>query len=308
MMVEKSTPTKEIFAKPIRKAVIPVAGLGTRMLPATKVIPKEMIPLVDRPMIQYVVEEALEAGLDQIVFVTAQGKSFIEDHFDHSPELERELEAKNKEELLKSVREVSTMVEVLTVRQKKPLGLGHAILCAASVVGEEAFGVLLPDDLFVTPTGQAGGIAQTLKFAKEYSQSSIGVFEVPQKETFRYGIAAVEKDEKISAPCARVSSLVEKPKPDEAPSNLALPGRYVLNPRVFDHLRQTKPGSGGEIQLTDSLDQLAKEKELIAVTLDGKRYDSGNKLGYLKATVDFALQRDDLKKDFKEFLRSLDLS
>ena len=283
----------------IRKAVIPAAGLGTRFLPATKAQPKEMLPVVDTPSIQYVVEEAVRAGLTDILIVTGRGKRSIEDHFDRSVELEQFLESKGKFEELKQVQEISDMATIHYIRQKDPLGLGHAVAVAEDHVGNEPFAVLLGDDLIHSSVPL---LSDMLRTYERYGRSVIAVQEVPLQDIGHYG--SIEP-EFIEEHLARVVSIVEKPTPEEAPSNLAAIGRYVLTPDIFDALRQTEPGQGGEIQLTDAINLLAKEHAVYAYRFDHGRYDVGNKLDYLKATVEMALEREDVGEDFARYLKDL---
>ena len=281
----------------IRKAVIPVAGLGTRFLPATKAQPKEMLPIVDKPVIQYIVEEAVRAGIRQIIFVTGKHKRAIEDHFDRNLELERALEEKGKEELLKLVKEISELADFIYIRQKEPLGLGHAILTAEPVVGNEPFAVFLGDDIMVSETP---AIRQLIEVFNKFKCSVLGLEEVPPEEVSKYGIAGGKE---IEPGVIKVDSLVEKPSPEEAPGNLAIAGRYILTPGIFEMLRRTEPGKGGEIQLTDAIAKLSEREAIYGRIMEGKRYDTGNKLGFLEATVDFALSREDLREPFLQFLR-----
>jgi len=281
----------------IKKAVIPVAGLGTRFLPATKAQPKEMLPIVDKPVIQYIVEEAVAAGISQIIFVTGRHKRAIEDHFDRNLELERALEEKGKEELLKLVREISKLADIIYVRQKEPLGLGHAILTAEPAVGNEPFAVLLGDDVMVS---EPPAIKQLISAFNKYRCSILGIQEVPKEDVSKYGIVAGREIEKG---VYKVDTLVEKPDVEEAPSNLAITGRYILTPGIFEALRKVPPGKGGEIQLTDGIQQLSLREAIYAKIMEGKRYDTGTKVGFLEATVDFALSRDDLREPFLKFLK-----
>jgi UTP--glucose-1-phosphate uridylyltransferase len=292
--------------KRVRKAVLPAAGLGTRFLPATKAQPKEMLPVVDKPLVQYVVEECIASGIENIIIVTGRGKNAIEDHFDSAPELERYLEEKGKKDQAKMVREISNMVHFSYTRQKEPLGLGHAVLTARELVGDEPFAVLLGD---VIIPGPRPATKQLIEVYEATGVGAIAVEEVPQEKTHLYGIV---DGEPASQPpwgerLLRVRNLVEKPKPADAPSNLAITGRYVLPPEAFDCLERTRPGAGGEIQLTDALRLLAKESGLWAYIYEGKSYDAGDKLGFLKATVEIALQNPDLGPDFRAYLRSLKL-
>jgi UTP--glucose-1-phosphate uridylyltransferase len=283
----------------LRKAVFPVAGLGSRFLPATKASPKEMLPIVDKPLIQYAVEEAAAAGITEMIFVTGRNKRAIEDHFDKAYELETELERKGKDVLLDMVRSVLPEgVRCIYIRQAEPLGLGHAVLCAQPVVGHEPFAVLLADDLIDSQPPAMARMSQA--FAQEGS-SLLGVEEVPRDQTQSYGIVTIDK---MVGDLARIHSIVEKPKPADAPSNLAVIGRYVLTPRIFDLLNEVAPGAGGEIQLTDAISQLLAHERVLAVRLPGKRYDCGSKLGYLQATVDFGLRHPEIGQDFARFLKA----
>lgn len=286
----------------ITKAVFPVAGLGTRFLPATKASPKEMLPVVDKPLIQYAVEEALEGGITELIFVTSSTKRSIEDHFDKSYELESELEKKGKVEALDLVRNIVPRgVTCVYVRQAEALGLGHAVLCAKAVVGNEPFVVLLPDDLI---DGKGSGVvSQMVDAFKKTGGSQLGVEEVPEKDTDKYGIVNIKAGE---AAALQVDRIVEKPRPEQTTSNLAVVGRYILTPRIFELLETTERGAGGEIQLTDAISALLKYEDVFAYRFLGKRYDCGSKLGYLKATVDFALKHDDLGGDFRDYLASRD--
>jgi UTP--glucose-1-phosphate uridylyltransferase len=285
----------------IRKAVFPVAGLGTRFLPATKASPKEMLPVVDKPLIQYAVEEAIEAGITELIFVTSSTKRSIEDHFDKSYELEVELEKKGKLEALELVRNIVPKgVSCIYVRQAEALGLGHAVLCAKSVVGDEAFAVILPDDLI---DGHGSGVvSQMIQAYQKTSCSQLGVEEVPKEDTDKYGIVNIKVGDNVGS---EVDQIVEKPKPDEASSNLAVVGRYILTPRTFELLESTQKGAGGEIQLTDAISALLEYETVFAHRFKGKRYDCGSKQGYLKATVDFALKHKDLGDDFRNYLSTV---
>lgn len=284
--------------KKIKKAVFPVAGLGTRFLPATKANPKEMLTVVDKPLIQYAAEEAVNAGIEELIFVTSSSKRAIEDHFDKNYELEAELERKGKTELLKIVREVvPSNVTCVYVRQPEALGLGHAVLCAQPVVGDDPFAVILADDLI-----NCGGncvLGQMLSVFNDRQCSILGVEEVPAEETHKYGIVDPEESE---GRITHVRNIVEKPAPDVARSNLAVVGRYVLTPAIFKHLEKIPRGAGGEIQLTDAIEQLLHEEQVLAYRFEGKRYDCGSKLGYLKATVEFALQHPELRDEFIAYL------
>ena len=290
----------------VRKAVLPAAGLGTRFLPATKAQPKEMLPVVDKPLIQYVVEECLASGIENIIIVTGRGKNAIEDHFDNSPELERFLEDKGKTEQLEMVRSISNMVHFSYTRQKEPLGLGHAVLTARELVGDEPFAVLLGDVIIPGPC------PATRQCVEVYEQTGIGtiaVEPVPMERTYLYGIidAQPAEESKWGKRLLRIRDLVEKPRPANAPSNLAVTGRYVLPPEIFECLERTPPGSGGEIQLTDGLRLLAQEQGLYALEYVGQSYDAGDKLGFLKATVEIALQNGEFGEEFRSYLRGLKL-
>ena len=286
---------------PIRKAVFPAAGLGTRFLPATKAQPKEMLPLVDKPVIQYVIEEAVASGIEDIIIVTGRGKNAIEDHFDVSFELEKVLQERGESEKLKVVRQISDMIRVSYVRQKEALGLGHAILAAKTLVGDEPFAVLLGDDII---DAKVPAMKQLMKAHARLKAPILALEEVDRSRTKDYGvIAGVPEGDSVH----RVKDLVEKPDPSRAPSNLAIIGRYVLTPDLFAHLERTRPDRRGEIQLTNGLRSLLKERPIYGLQFQGKRYDTGNKLGFLKATVEFALKRPDLGQDFRGYLASLDL-
>jgi UTP--glucose-1-phosphate uridylyltransferase len=281
----------------VRKAVIPAAGLGTRFLPATKAQPKEMLPLLDKPAIQYVVEEAVRAGLTDIIIITGRGKHAIVDHFDRSFELEHFLEAKGKFDELKQVREISDMASIHYIRQRDPLGLGHAVAAAEGHVRDEPFAVLLGDDLIVESTRL---LQEMLAVHGKYGRSVLGAMEVSRDDISLYG--AIEPELVENEHLARVRSIVEKPAPEEAPSNLAAIGRYVLTPEIFDCLRRTQPGVGGELQLTDAINLLAQEQAVYAYVFEGGRFDVGNKIDYLKATVELAIDRDDIGKEFRSWL------
>ena len=285
----------------IRKAVFPVAGLGTRFLPATKVTAKEMLPVIDKPLIQYATEEAIAAGITELIFVTGRTKRSIEDHYDNTPELERELQSRDKLQELAQVQEVLPPgVTCIAVRQAVPLGLGHAVLCARPVIGNEPFAVILADDLIASDGD--GCMAQMAKAYDDEACSLLAVEQVPEDETDRYGIVSVSGG---TGPLARVDAIVEKPPPAEAPSNLGVVGRYVLAPEIFDALENTEPGAGGEIQLTDAIAKLVGEGGVKAYRFQGKRYDCGSKLGYLEATVALARDHPELGNDFRAFLTGL---
>jgi UTP--glucose-1-phosphate uridylyltransferase len=282
----------------ITKAVFPVAGFGTRFLPATKASPKEMLPVVDKPLIQYAVEEAAAAGISDMIFITGRNKRSIEDHFDKAYELETELELRNKTELLKAVQTATPHgINCIYIRQTEALGLGHAVLCAAPVVGDEPFAVILADDLI---DAEVPVMQQMIEVAMRENASTIGVMEVPADDVESWGMVETRQTGGRSAPISRI---VEKPKPGTTPSTLAVVGRYVLTPRIFHHLRTMPPGSGGEIQLTDGIARLLDDESVVAYRFEGRRYDCGRKLGYLEATVDFGLKHPDLADDFAAFLR-----
>lgn len=293
--------------KKVRKAVMPVAGLGTRFLPATKAIPKEMLPIVDKPLIQYAVEECLESGIDHIIFVTGRNKNAIEDHFDLAPELDNLLVQRGKADQAKMARELHGGARFSYTRQREALGLGHAVLCAASIVGDEPFAVLLPDVIMA-----GGPVAATRSLIDVYEATGAGaidVEEVPREKVHMYGIvdAAPAKESRWGDRLLRVKDLVEKPNAEKAPSNLAVSGRYVLPAETFEYLVKTKPGAGGEIQLTDALRQLARADKMMAYIYEGKTYDAGDKLGFLQANVEFGLKDPKLGKAFREYLRGLKL-
>jgi UTP--glucose-1-phosphate uridylyltransferase len=289
----------------VRKAVFPAAGLGTRFLPATKAQPKEMLPLVDKPIIQYGVEEALAAGCDQIIIITGRGKTAIEDHFDHSYELEKLLEEKKKTDLLQIVRQISAMIHVAYVRQKEALGLGHAVLMARELVGNEPFAVLLADDVV---DAQVPCLRQMIEVFDDTQCSVIATQMIEGKAISAYGVLDVKPaDGRFDGRLFEIVNMVEKPKPEDAPSNLAIIGRYILTPAIFEILAETQAGTGGELQLTDGMRQLLKKERMYAYVFDGRRHDTGDKLGFLKATVEFALQRADLGDNFREYLKSLKL-
>ncbi|PYQ10485.1 MAG: UTP--glucose-1-phosphate uridylyltransferase [Acidobacteria bacterium] len=286
----------------IRKAVFPAAGLGTRFLPATKAQPKEMLPLVDKPVIQYVIEEAIASGIENIIIVTGRGKNAIEDHFDVSFELERTLAERGQKELLGLVRDISSMIHVSYVRQKEPLGLGHAVLCARELVGDEPFAVFLGDDII---DSRVPAMRQMMQIFARRHCSILAVEPVPRERTSDYGIIAHNGRSRNGV--YQVSDLVEKPAPGEAPSDLAIIGRYILTPEIFGCLQKTRPDAKGEIQLTNGLRALLEKQSIAAYRFQGKRFDTGNKLGFLKATVEFALKRKDLGPGFREYLKSLKL-
>jgi UTP--glucose-1-phosphate uridylyltransferase len=288
----------------VRKAVFPAAGLGTRFLPATKAQPKEMLPVVDKPLIQYGVEEAMHSGIQNIIIVTGRGKSSIEDHFDVSFELEQLLESKNKGDMLSMVRGISDMIDISYVRQKEALGLGHAVLRAKELVGHEPFAVILSDDIIASETPC---VRQLLDVYEYYGASVLALMEVPKEQISAYGVVDAEliADNGRQNRLFRIRNMVEKPKAAEAPSNLAIIGRYVLTPEIFACIENIQPGSGGEIQLTDALKYMLRNRPIYGLKFEGKRYDAGDKLGFLKATVEFALNRHDLGQDFREYLKTV---
>lgn len=286
----------------VKKAVIPAAGLGTRFLPATKAQPKEMLPIVDKPTIQYIIEEAVASGIEEILIITGRNKRAIEDHFDKSVELEMDLKEKKKDELLEIVEDISKMANIYYIRQKEPKGLGHAILCAKTFVGNEPFAVMLGDDVVDAETPC---LKQMIDVYSEYKTSVLGVQEVDKSQVNKYGIVAHKF---IEDRVYKVKNLVEKPKIEEAPSNIAILGRYIITPQIFSILENTAPGAGGEIQLTDALRELLKYEAMYAYNFIGRRYDVGDKLGFLEATVEFALKREDLKYDFMKYLHNLSRS
>lgn len=284
----------------IKKAIIPAAGLGTRFLPATKAQPKEMLPIVDKPTIQFIVEEAVQSGIEEILIITGRNKRAIEDHFDKSVELELVLKNKGQENLLHLIEDISNMVDIHYIRQKEPKGLGHAIYCAKAFVGNEPFAVMLGDD--VIDAGKPA-LKQMIDVYDKYNCSIIGVQEVPaEDDVSKYGII---DSSFIEDRIFKINDLVEKPKKKDAPSRMAILGRYIITPAIFDILKHTKPGAGGEIQLTDALKELLRQEVIYAYNFEGKRYDVGDKLGYLMATVEYALKRDDLKEDFAKYLMDL---
>ncbi|NPC73290.1 UTP--glucose-1-phosphate uridylyltransferase [Corallococcus sp. AB004] len=286
-------------AKLIRKCVIPAAGLGTRFLPATKAVPKEMLPIVDTPTLQYIVEEAVKAGMEDVVVINGRGKGSIEDHFDIAFELETTMRARGKTADADRMRAIANLVRIISVRQKEPLGLGHAVLCAKSVIGDEPFGVLLGDDMI---DSEDPGIGQLARIYQQHQKAVIALMEVPESETHMYGIAA-GKD--LGNGVIQIDHVVEKPKKGTAPSNLAVIGRYVLPPSIFPILETQTTGVGGEIQLTDGLATLQKTEGLLGYKFQGQRYDAGDKVGYLKANIAYALKRPDLRGGLLEYLREV---
>lgn len=283
----------------VRKAIIPAAGLGTRFLPATKAQPKEMLPIVDKPTIQYIIEEAVASGIEEILIITGRSKRAIEDHFDKSIELELELKSKHKDDLLQQVDYISNLAEIYYIRQKEPKGLGHAISCARTFVGNEPFAVMLGDDVV---DNDVPCLKQLIDVYNEYKTTVLGVQEVAPENVNKYGIV---KGMHIENGVYKVKDLVEKPEIGKAPSNVAILGRYIITPRIFEILENTAPGKNGEIQLTDALKELVTQEAMYAYNFKGKRYDVGDKLGFLQATVEFALKRNDLKEEFFNYLKEI---
>ncbi|MBX9138898.1 MULTISPECIES: UTP--glucose-1-phosphate uridylyltransferase GalU [unclassified Clostridium] len=282
----------------VRKAIIPAAGLGTRFLPATKAQPKEMLPIVDKPTIQYIIEEAVASGIEEILIITGRNKKSIEDHFDKSVELEMELEKAGKQEMLELVRGISDMVDIHYIRQKEPRGLGHAIHCAKSFVGNEPFAVMLGDDVV---DSEVPCLKQLIDCFNEYKTTILGVQTVAPENVDKYGIVdGIHIEDRVY----KVKRLVEKPAIEESPSNVAILGRYIITPQIFEILENTKPGKGNEIQLTDALETLIRNEAMYAYDFEGRRYDVGDKLGFLQATVEFALKREELREDFIEYLNT----
>lgn len=282
----------------VKKAIIPAAGLGTRFLPATKAQPKEMLPIVDKPTIQYIIEEAIASGIEEILIITGRNKKCIEDHFDKSVELEMELEKAGKSELLELVRDISDMVDIHYIRQKEPKGLGHAIHCAKTFVGNEPFAVLLGDDVVHS---EVPCLKQLINCFDEYKTTILGVQSVPEENVSKYGIVdGIHIEDRVY----KVKDLVEKPSKEDAPSNIAILGRYIITPQIFDILENTKPGKGGEIQLTDALKILISQEAMYAYNFEGKRYDVGDKLGFLQATIEYALRKSELREPFIEYLNT----
>ncbi|WP_282033709.1 UTP--glucose-1-phosphate uridylyltransferase GalU [Metabacillus indicus] len=286
----------------VRKAIIPAAGLGTRFLPATKAQPKEMLPIVDKPTIQYIIEEAVASGIEDIIIVTGRGKRAIEDHFDKSYELEETLAKKGKYEQLEEVQEISKLANIHYIRQKEPLGLGHAIGCASRFIGNEPFAVLLGDDIVHSPEKPC--LKQLIEVYERFNSSVIGVQEVPEQEVYKYGVISTNGNG-IDSGVFHISDLVEKPKVEDAPSNYAIMGRYVLRPEIFEILETLTPGAGDEIQLTDAIKRLNELQMVVGYEFDGVRHDVGDKFGFIKATLDFALERGDLKPQLMEYLKDL---
>ena len=285
----------------IRKAIIPAAGLGTRFLPATKALPKEMLPIVDKPVIQYIVEEAIESGIEDIIVISGRSKRSIEDHFDKSYELEETLAKKNKQQLLEEVQKVSNMTNIHYIRQKEPKGLGHAISCAERFIGDEPFAVLLGDDIVRSSTPC---LKQLIDVFYQYNSSVVGVQEVDEEEVSKYGVIKPKGDD-VETNVINIETLVEKPKREEAPSRYAIMGRYILKPEIFDILKDLPPDQGGEIQLTDAIKIMNQSQAVLAYHFQGKRYDIGNKIGFIRATLDFALLRPDLREDIFQYLKDV---
>ena len=296
-----------VMIQKVRKAVFPAAGLGTRFLPATKAVPKEMLPLVDKPLIQYGVEEAVQSGIENVIVVTGRGKSSIEDHFDISYELEQLLGSKKKNEMLSLVRAISSTVDVSYIRQKEALGLGHAVLRSKDLVGSEPFAVVLSDDIIASETPC---IKQLVDVYNAKQACVLALMEVPRDQISAYGVVDAQPvaDKALGGRLFEIKNTVEKPKAEDAPSNLAIIGRYVLTPDIFECIESIEPGSGGEIQLTDGLKYMLRNRPIFGLKFEGKRYDAGDKLGFLKATVEFALNRQDLGGAFREYLRSVSLN
>ncbi|MGD6991128.1 UTP--glucose-1-phosphate uridylyltransferase GalU [Sutcliffiella horikoshii] len=286
----------------VRKAIIPAAGLGTRFLPATKAQPKEMLPIVDKPTIQFIIEEAVASGIEDIIIVSGRGKRAIEDHFDKSYELEETLAKKGKYEQLEEIQEISKLANIHYIRQKEPLGLGHAIGCAKRFIGEEPFAVLLGDDIVHSPEKPC--LKQLIEVYERFNSSVLGVQQVPMEDVSKYGVIS-KKNGEIDSGCFHIDSLVEKPKMEEAPSNHAIMGRYVLRPEIFDILDRQKPGAGGEIQLTDAIKELNEKQMVVAYEFSGERHDVGDKFGFIKAQLDFALERKDLREQILEYMEVL---
>ncbi|WP_191560037.1 UTP--glucose-1-phosphate uridylyltransferase GalU [Metabacillus idriensis] len=284
----------------VKKAIIPAAGLGTRFLPATKAQPKEMLPIVDKPTIQYIIEEAVASGIEDILIVSGRGKRAIEDHFDKSYELEETLIKKEKWDLLSKVQGISELANIHYIRQKEPLGLGHAIYCARRFIGNEPFAVMLGDDIVQS---DVPCLKQLIDIYDQFNSTVIGVQNVKPEDVSKYGIVSYDQNGKKADNVYRVNDLVEKPKREDAPSNTAILGRYILRPEIFDILGNLKPGSGGEIQLTDALKELAYKEEMIAYHFSGKRYDVGDKLGFIQATIDFAMENEELREDVLQYIK-----
>ncbi|AAO36750.1 UTP-glucose-1-phosphate uridylyltransferase [Clostridium tetani E88] len=280
----------------VKKAVIPAAGLGTRFLPATKAQPKEMLPIVDKPTIQHIIEEAVASGIEEILIITGRNKRAIEDHFDKSVELEQQLKDTGKKDMLEMVEDISNMAEIYYIRQKEPKGLGHAINCARTFVGNEPFAVMLGDDVVY---GDKPCLKQLIECYNEYKTTILGVQQVVREDVYKYGIV---EGKHIENNVYKVKDLIEKPDVDEAPSNIAILGRYIITPKIFEILSTIEPGKGGEIQLTDALKKLSLQEAIYAYDFEGRRYDVGDKLGFLEATIEFALRKDEIKNDFEKYI------
>lgn len=289
----------------VRKAVIPAAGLGTRFLPATKTVPKEMLPIVDRPILLHVVEEAVRAGIEDIVLVAGRGKTAIEDFFDVSYELEDKLERDGKLEWLASLKQIRSMANIISIRQKQPLGLGHAVGAAAPIVGQEPFAVLLGDEIMISRADQPTVTEQLARSFESTGLSTVAVMEVPQEDTSKYGIVEGEITKKGALQIVKVTNVIEKPAKGQTTSRFALPGRYVFDAAIFEHIRNTKPGKLGEIQLTDAMVAVAKSKGLLATTFEARRYDAGDKLGYVMATIELGLEHPELQEGLRRYLKQL---
>lgn len=296
--------TEDLRMQKIKKAIIPAAGFGTRFLPATKAVPKEMLPIVDKPTIQYIVEEAVASGIEDILIITNSYKACIENHFDNSFELEKKLEASGDIEHLEVVKEIANLANVYSVRQKNPRGLGHAVLCAKSFVGDEPFAILLGDDIVVNHDGPTA-TQQLISVFEAHGGSVVGVQKVADSNVHKYGI--IDPKDNITNRLTSVNGFVEKPKLEDAPSNFAILGRYILTPKIFELLETQAPGKGNEIQITDAIDRLTQHEEVYAYDFEGMRYDVGDKVGFLKAQIDFALERDDLRDAIKDIIKNLDI-
>ena len=290
--------------KRIRKAIIPAAGLGTRFLPATKAQPKEMLPIVDKPTLQYIIEEAVASGIEEILIITGRNKKSIEDHFDKSVELELELENKGKKELLEIVQNISNMINIHYIRQKEPKGLGHAILCAKTFIGEEPFAVLLGDDVVVNKNSKPA-LKQLIDAYEQTKSSVVGVQTVAKEDVCKYGIVELDRMHSHEGRLVKLSSMVEKPEIDKSPSQMAVLGRYVLTPEIFELLETQESGAGGEVQLTDAIKRLMDRQAVYAYDFEGVRYDVGDKFGFIKATIDFALDRDELHNQVLEYIKEI---
>ena len=292
--------------KKVRKAIIPAAGLGTRFLPATKAIAKEMLPIVDIPTIQYIIQEAVDSGIEEILIITNSNKHAMENHFDKNYELEERLKESGKLEQVKMIQDIADMANIYYIRQKEPKGLGHAVLCAKSFIGDEPFAVLLGDDVVVNKEGKPA-LKQLIEQYEQTSASVVGVQTVAKKDVSKYGIVEPSKSHPAKGRLVKLTDMVEKPAPEKAPSQMAVLGRYVLTPEIFELLETQGKGAGGEIQLTDAIKRLLDRQAVYAYDFEGKRYDVGDKLGFLEATVDFALKREELRDDFMKYLKKVSL-